>query len=43
VDFILAHWQAKKRSPAAWRRRTLQTYFSHLKTFTGWIRKPESS
>lgn len=39
VDFILAHGQAETKAgrmtPA-----TIQTYFSFLKTFTGWIGKP---
>jgi len=39
VDFILAHWQAeakaRRMTPA-----TIQTYFSFLKTFTGWIGTP---
>jgi integrase len=39
IDFILARWQADAKAgrmtPA-----TIQTYFSFLKTFTGWIGRP---
>ena len=40
ADFVLAHWCAEAKAgrlaPA-----TIPTYYSHLKTFTGWIGKPK--
>lgn len=40
IDFIMVHWQeaakAGRMSPA-----TIQTYFSFLSTFLGWIGKPQ--
>ena len=39
IDFILADWQEKAKS-SRMAPATIQTYFSFLKTFTGWIGKP---
>lgn len=40
ADLVLAHWcaeaKARRLAPA-----TIPTYYSHLKTFTGWIGKPK--
>lgn len=38
IDFIMAHWQAEAKA-GRMSPPTIQTYFSFLKTFTGWIGK----
>ena len=40
IDFIMAHWQTEAKA-ARMAPATIQTYFSFLKTFTGWIGKPK--
>ena len=39
IDFILAHWQGEAKA-GRMTAATIQTYFSFLKTFTGWIGRP---
>jgi integrase len=40
IDFILAHWQ-KEAKAGDMAPATIQTYFSFLRTFSGWIGKPK--
>lgn len=39
ADAVLAHWHSEAKS-GRMSAATIQTYFSFLKTFTGWIGKP---